>query len=201
MTRAAGVGKKRGNTGMLYQRRANNWRPVYWGEGTAPGTGGGTGGGGGTGTVRGVAVDPAGALPVEPDPTTGVVALHGDLRQHFGALGEANVWTGSANQFQGPLFASRMIATSDPRAKADVAPLDPARSLAVVRGTPAFEYTLRDTGRRAAGFLADRVPPDYSLRAPDDTLAVDYNAMLAHLWAAVQALAARADGAPPPPPP
>jgi hypothetical protein len=81
--------------------------------------------------------------------------------------------------------------TSDAREKENMTPLDEARAADLVRRTGTYRYTL--DGRMAAGVAAQEVPPEYTSTMPDGSLTVDYNALVAELWASVRHLLRRVD--------
>ena len=53
----------------------------------------------------------------------------------------------------------------------------------------AYRYMI--DGRPAAGMLASDIPEAYTQRLRDGTLCVDYNSLIAELWAAVRGLCQR----------
>ena len=81
--------------------------------------------------------------------------------------------------------------TSDARDKSDVRPLDPAVAARLVRAVPTYTYTI--DGQVASGVLAEDIPPEYTQTGLDGRRQVDYNALLANLWAAVQHLQGQVD--------
>lgn len=56
-----------------------------------------------------------------------------------------------------------------------------------------YRYRIGADGGEAAGVLANELPPSYSRRAPNGTLMVDYNSLLAELWGCVRHLSQRTD--------
>jgi hypothetical protein len=149
-----------------------------------------------------VSISPSGEpAPVQSD---GDIDLFPQASRLFGQLQESNVFTGSVNTFRPvaacwcnaatgaqELVARRVHVTSDPRVKQAVRPLTDDDGLALVRSVTPYRYTL--DGREAAGVLANDVPAAYAHRTPDGALSVDYNSLLAELWAGVRALSRRLD--------
>ena len=136
-----------------------------------------------------------------PQQSDGEVDLFSQASLFFGQLNAPNVFTAPVNTFQ-DVVARRLHATSDPLRKSDVSPLPETEALALVRAVPAYRYDL--DGRRAAGVLASDVPEAYVHRMPDGTRCVDYNSLVAELWAGVRDLTRRLEecerrlAAPPP---
>lgn len=136
--------------------------------------------------------------PVLPD---GRVNLYNQACESFPRLAGENLFTGAHNVFAGPVQVRRCHVVSDPREKTAVRPLAPAAGAALVRAVPAYVYEL--DGRPAAGLLASGgggggppLPPSCEAPAAGGAggpRSLDYNALLAHLWAAVQDLQRRLD--------
>lgn len=133
-----------------------------------------------------------------PFASNGVTSLYDQARTSFPTLADTNVFTGAHNIFRGPIEVRRCHVVSDPSAKADRRPLSPAIGAAVVAAVPAWLYEL--DGGPAAGVMADAsglpaaaILP--SIRVATDAEAaprsVDYNALMAYLWAATQELQGR----------
>lgn len=136
---------------------------------------------------------------VRPDPTQNILKLYKPLVVHFPTLAGPNLFTAEFNTFRGKIVVESVLHTSDARCKRDIEELRPMEGLRVVRSTDVYTYRFHNEEqpsgrRRAAGFLADTVPPEYTDRDPvSGTLVLDYNAMLANLWAAVKQLTSEVD--------
>lgn len=151
---------------------------------------------GGSKPVR-ISILPSGEyLPLDMD---GEIQLFPQASAVFGQLAQNNEFTGECNVFR-DIQVRRMHITSDRRRKADVQPIDPADATKVVRGVPAYTYTV--DGQAAAGLMADDAPAEcvrMRTRGGDGDgggaahLTLDYNAMLAYLWASLQDAHARLD--------
>ena len=87
------------------------------------------------------------------------------------------------------IVARRVHVTSDPVKKEDVRPLPEEEANALVQHVAAYRYLL--DGRPAAGVMATDVPSAYSHVLPDGTRCVDYNSLVAELWACVRGLSVR----------
>lgn len=103
----------------------------------------------------------------------------------FGALASSNEFVGELNTFR-DIMVRQIHVTSDRSRKEDVERLRPDRGTDVVRTLPAFTYTV--DGSAAAGLMADTAPDAHVRRVGGDggSLSLDYNSMLAYLWASVQ---------------
>lgn len=102
-----------------------------------------------------------------------------------------HTFEGNTNTFR-DIVARRVFITSDPREKSDRTPLSPRGATRTVRGLRPHRYTL--DGQEAAGLLADEVPTAYVRQCgPGGPLVVDYQSLLAELWASVQHAHARLD--------
>lgn len=145
-------------------------------------------------------------VSIHPDGVPAPLRPNGDLDLYeqasdwFSRLKADNVFTGGCNTFQGNVVVRRCHVTSDPRAKADLKPLDAGASSTLVRRIVPYAYTI--DGEPAAGVLSDDVPVEYTRVISEDGLrTVDYNSLFAHLWAAVRELQERVDRLTTPPPP
>lgn len=120
----------------------------------------------------------------EPAPVLppGEVNLYPQASQFFGQLRVSNVFTAPLNTFQ-DVCARRIRVTSDRNQKENLQPIPDAEGTALVRQTVPYRYTI--DGQVAAGLLADEVPAQYAGGDPA-ARSVDYNSLLAELWAAVR---------------
>lgn len=132
-----------------------------------------------------ISIHPQGvAAPVRPN---GDLDLYTQASDFFGRLATDNVFTGGRNTFQGHITVRRCHVTSDSRHKEDLVPLSGPDSARMVRTVVPYGYTI--DGECAAGLMAEDVPSEYTRESPvDGTKTVDYNSLLAHLWAAVREL-------------
>jgi hypothetical protein len=60
--------------------------------------------------------------------------------------------------------------------------------LSMVRSITPYTYTITGAGA-SAGLMADTIPSEYTHTSQNGIHTIDYNAMFAHLWAAIQQLA------------
>lgn len=123
-------------------------------------------------------------------------AHHPALRAHeqgrrvFGQLAQPNVFTAPTNTFQGVIEVNQCNISSDVRLKSDVHRLDETRAMRMLETVHGYSYVMHDAP--AAGFLAHEVPDEYTrTSAVNGFKSVNYNAMVAELWTAVQCLSRR----------
>ena len=117
----------------------------------------------------------------------GVIDLYSSAIKIFALLRRNNVFTGSDNVFE-HIQVRQMHLVSDPREKENVHPIVPNQALSMVQSITPYTYTINNAGT-SAGLMADTIPPEYTHTSRSGIRTVDYNALFAHLWAAVQQLA------------
>jgi hypothetical protein len=128
-----------------------------------------------------ITISPDGiSAPIEPD---GDVNLYDQAINVFSRLHEPNDFTASTNTFR-TIVVQRLQTTSDGLLKTDVTPVDGVAATRRVRRTPMYHYRL--DGVPTAGVLAQDLPDTYTMRHPvTGHLTVDYQGLLAELWASV----------------
>ena len=108
-----------------------------------------------------------------------------------------NVFTAPSNTFQ-DVFVRRLHVTSDSTEKADVSVVGEEEATALVRSVTPRRYKV--DGHSAAGVLAQEVPHRYVRRIPGmPTLSVDYNSLMAEMWASLKHAHTRIDALTPGP--
>jgi hypothetical protein len=134
-----------------------------------------------------VSISPTGeAALVLPD---GDIDLYAQASEFFGQLGTNNTFTGDVNSFQN-VYVQRIHVLSDENGKQDLRPLPDEEGTALVRRITPYRYDVQ--GKPAAGLLAQEVPIEYSNHGPD-LMGVDYNSLMAELWASVRDAHTRLD--------
>ena len=118
----------------------------------------------------------------------GIDDIHPQAARLFAQLHDQNEFTAVFNTFQ-EIFVQRIHVTSDRSQKQNITPLADHEGTDLVRHVLLYRYTIN--GRPAAGLMADEVPASYTQR--NTTLSVDYNSLLAELWASVRDAHARLD--------
>jgi hypothetical protein len=136
-------------------------------------------------------------LSISPDGETASPAPDGDVNlfqqasKIFGQLRAENVFTASTNTFQ-DVFVRRLHVTSDRTKKTDVIPLVEEDATALVRRLIPRRYKV--DGESAAGMIADEMPAQYVRCVPGvATLSVDYNSLMAEMWASLKHAHSRID--------
>ena len=114
--------------------------------------------------------------------------IHPQASRFFAQLHDQNEFTAVFNTFQ-EIFVQRIHVTSDRSQKQNITPLPDHEGTELVRHLMPYRYTIN--GRPAAGLMADEVPASYTHR--NTTLSVDYNSLIAELWASVRDAHARLD--------
>ena len=129
-------------------------------------------------------------LSISPDGQAASPEADGDINlfeqasKIFGQLGAANVFTAQANTFQ-DIFVRRLHVTSDRSTKTEVAVVVEEEATALVRRMIPRRYKV--DGESAAGMIADELPTQYVRSVPGlSTLSVDYNSLMAEMWASLK---------------
>jgi hypothetical protein len=129
-----------------------------------------------------ITISPDGSpAPVEPD---GDVNLYDQARLIFSQLHGPNTFTADTNTFR-TVVVQRLQTMSDGTLKTDAVPVDGAAATRRVRDIQMYHYRL--DGVPTAGVMAQDLPEVYTMRHPSTGhLTVDYQGLLAELWASVR---------------
>ena len=120
----------------------------------------------------------------------GDINLFSQASKIFGQLNANNVFTAPLNTFQ-DLIVRRIQVTSDASQKTDIQVFSDTEGMRLSQQVAAYRCCI--DGRPAAGFLAHEVPVEFTRRTDAGTLVVDYNALVAALWASVRCAHERLD--------
>lgn len=82
----------------------------------------------------------------------------------------------------------QVFTTSDRRLKSDIRVIDPWEAIELVTTLNSYTYHLHNSKEWSAGLMADELPKPFTRESPDGYLSVDYIAVLALLWSAVNGI-------------
>lgn len=82
----------------------------------------------------------------------------------------------------------QVFTTSDRRLKSDIRAIDPREAIQLVSTLNSYTYHLRHNKEWSAGLMADELPKPFTRESPEGYLSVNYIAVLALLWSAVNGI-------------